>query len=113
MDIEHLDDLPWSCVFVDEAHFAKNDYSRATEALHRIRHGCRFGLTGTVIQNSYNEMWTVLNWTNPGELGSLKQWKGFVTIPLSAGQSSSASNEVRATALVEYFSVCIEEVLIL
>jgi len=27
---------------------------------------CRIGLTGTAIQNNYDELWTLLNWTNPG-----------------------------------------------
>jgi SNF2 family DNA or RNA helicase len=60
----------------------------------------RFGLTGTAIQNNYIEMWTVLDWTNPGRLGSIRQWKGYVVQPLAAGQSSEASEEVRSKALV-------------
>ncbi|KAJ3572782.1 hypothetical protein NP233_g2852 [Leucocoprinus birnbaumii] len=82
-DIELLDNLAWSCVFVDE-----------------IACGRRFGLTGTTIQNSYQEMWTILDWTNPGRLGTPRQWHRFVVKPLTAGQSAAATEEERAEARV-------------
>ena len=60
----------------------------------------RFGLTGTTIQNSYLEMWTILDWTNPERLGTSKQWTGYVVRPLTIGQSAGATEDQRATALV-------------
>lgn len=64
----------------------------------------RFGLTGTAIQNSYNELWTILDWTNPGKLGTSKQWKGYVVKPLTIGQSTKATEEERSKALVSSFT---------
>ncbi|KAL0065440.1 hypothetical protein AAF712_007504 [Marasmius tenuissimus] len=69
------------------------------KAYHRFECTRRYGLTGTAIQNSYDELWTILDWTNPGYLGKLKQWRGYVTIPLQAGQSTSATEEERLKAL--------------
>lgn len=66
--------------------------------------GIRFGLTGTAIQNSYRELWTVLDWTNPGSVGTDKEWTTHVTKPLVIGQSASAKDEERARAKVR--SVC-------
>lgn len=85
---------------VDEAHRVKNPRSKITKAYHQFSCSRRFGLTGTAIQNSYNELWTILDWTNPGELGSTKQWKGFVIKPLTIGQSANATEEERTKALV-------------
>ncbi|KAG6329677.1 hypothetical protein ID866_9411, partial [Astraeus odoratus] len=68
-DIALLDDLAWSAVIVDEVHRVKNPRSKMTEAYHRFACQRRFGLTGTAIQNSYHELWTILDWTNPGRLG--------------------------------------------
>jgi SNF2 family DNA or RNA helicase len=99
-EIDLLDDLPWSCVFVDEVHRVKNSRSKITEAYHQFSCQRRFGLTGTAIQNSYLELWTILDWTNPGRLGSSKQWTGFVARPLTIGQSAGATEDQRATALV-------------
>ncbi|KDQ23841.1 hypothetical protein PLEOSDRAFT_1079122 [Pleurotus ostreatus PC15] len=97
--IDKLDTLPWSCVIVDEAHRLKSITSKLTQAFHQFACPRRIGLTGTAIQNSYDEMWTILDWTNPGRLGTRKQWKVLVAKPLAVGQSSGSSEEQRANAL--------------
>lgn len=99
-DIALLEDLPFSCVIVDEVHRVKNEVAKITVAFHQFNCARRFGLTGTTIQNSYKEMWTILDWTNPGRLGTARQWQGFVVKPLTAGQSAGAAEEERAKALV-------------
>ncbi|EDR09438.1 RAD26-like SNF2 family DNA-dependent ATPase [Laccaria bicolor S238N-H82] len=99
-DIALLEDLPFSCVIVDEVHRVKNEAAKITVAFHQFNCPRRFGLTGTTIQNSYKEMWTILDWTNPGRLGTSRQWQGFVVKPLTAGQSAGAAEEERAKALV-------------
>lgn len=99
-DIALLDDLAWSTIIVDEVHRVKNPRSKITEAYNQFSCMRRFGLTGTAIQNSYNELWTILDWTNPGKLGTTKQWKGYVVKPLTIGQSTKATEEERSKALV-------------
>jgi SNF2 family DNA or RNA helicase len=99
-DIAILNSLPWTCIMVDEVHRVKNISAKITQAYHQFTCNRRFGLTGTTIQNSYNEMWTILDWTNPGRLGTDKQWKGFVVKPLTIGQSAGSNEEERAKALV-------------
>ncbi|EIW76686.1 hypothetical protein CONPUDRAFT_63659 [Coniophora puteana RWD-64-598 SS2] len=99
-NIDKLEELAWSTIIVDEVHRFKNPSSKGTEAFNQFLCKCRFGLTGTAIQNSYNELWTILDWTNPGQLGTLRQWKGYVVQPLTIGQSSKASEEERTKALV-------------
>ncbi|KAF5345800.1 hypothetical protein D9756_010881 [Leucocoprinus leucothites] len=97
-DIDLLDTLAWNCVFVDEVHRVKNVSSKLTLALHQFTCRRRFGLTGTTIQNSYQEMWTILDWTNPGRLGTSRQWQKLVVKPLTTGQSVAATEEERAKA---------------
>ncbi|OAX33766.1 hypothetical protein K503DRAFT_699906 [Rhizopogon vinicolor AM-OR11-026] len=98
-DIALLDDLAWSAVFIDEAHRVKNPRSKITVAFNQFTCLRRFGLTGTTIQNSYMEAWTILDWTNPGRLGTSNQWKGYIVKPLTIGQSASATEEERTKAL--------------
>jgi DNA excision repair protein ERCC-6-like 2 len=63
----------------------------------------RIALTGTAIQNSYMELWTLLDWVNPGSVGTEKQWKKTVANPLAAGQARGCKEEerLRATATAE------------
>lgn len=102
-DIELLDELAWSLVIVDEVHKAKNHSSGTTKALHLFKSGLRFGLTGTAIQNSYMELWTILDWCNPKKLGTRAHWKKIVVTPLTIGQSAKASEEQRIKAIVGGF----------
>jgi hypothetical protein len=75
-DIDVLDTLAWTLVIVDECHRMKNPRAKLTEAFARFTHPrTRIGLTGTAIQNSYDELWTILDWTNPDRLGSHEEWE--------------------------------------
>lgn len=87
---------------MDEVHRVKKKSAKITIALNQFVCNRRFGLTGTTIQNSYDEMWAILDWTNPGRLGTAKQWKGYVVKPLTKGQSAGASEEERAKSLVGF-----------
>src|SRR5258708_3775363 len=58
----------------------------------------RIALTGTAIQNSYMELWTLLDWANPGSVGSEKQWKKTIAEPLAAGQARGCKEEERLRA---------------
>ncbi|KAJ3773127.1 P-loop containing nucleoside triphosphate hydrolase protein, partial [Lentinula raphanica] len=99
-DIDLLDDLKWSCIFVDEVHRAKNLASQISIALHRFECRCRFGLTGTAIQNSYDELHAILHWTDPSRLGMAKYWKKLISQPLRRGQSNTATDEEKAKAMI-------------
>ncbi|KAK4690180.1 DNA excision repair protein ERCC-6-like 2, partial [Lecanoromycetidae sp. Uapishka_2] len=41
--------------------------------------------------NSYDELWTLLNWTNPGKFGPISTWKQSISLPLKMGQSHDAT----------------------
>jgi DNA excision repair protein ERCC-6-like 2 len=101
-DIALLSDLPFSCIILDEVHNVKNPGSKTSIAFSTFDCKVRFGLTGTAIQNDYMELWTILDWTSPGMVGSRKQWRGFVARPLMEGQSKGASEEVRTKAMVSH-----------
>ncbi|KAJ7072771.1 RAD26-like SNF2 family DNA-dependent ATPase [Mycena amicta] len=94
-DIELLDDLAWSCIILDEAHNVKNKKAQTTLAYGQFECLRRFGLTGTAIQNSYDEFYTILDWTNPGKLGLPRDWSKWVTKPLLHGHSSTATEVQR------------------
>jgi len=55
---------------------------------------------GTAIQNNYTEFWTILNWSNPGRLGTLAQWNNWVTKPLIRARDTKATPEQVATGKV-------------
>lgn len=83
--------VEWDCVIADECHVIKGRRSETTQAMNEVNSLCRIGLTGTAIQNSYDELWTLLNWTNPGKFGPISTWKASISEPLKIGQSHDAT----------------------
>lgn len=83
--------VEWDVVIADECHQLKGRNSETTQSMNEINALCRIGLTGTAIQNSYDELWTLLNWTNPGKFGPISTWKQSISIPLKIGQSHDAT----------------------
>lgn len=84
--------IAWDCVVADECHQLKDRKTAITKAMNEVNALCRIGLTGTAIQNKYEELWTLLNWTNPGKFGSLTTWVSSICEPLRMGQSHDATN---------------------
>jgi SNF2 family DNA or RNA helicase len=83
--------VEWDCVVADECHIIKERSSETTKAMNIVNALCRIGLTGTAIQNKYEELWTLLNWTNPGKLGPVTTWRRTISEPLKIGQSHDAT----------------------
>jgi SNF2 family DNA or RNA helicase len=83
--------VPWDCIVADECHMLKERRSETTQAMNEVNALCRIGLTGTAIQNKYEELWTLLNWTNPGRFGPVSTWKASICEPLKLGQSHDAT----------------------
>ncbi|KAK1835459.1 P-loop containing nucleoside triphosphate hydrolase protein [Podospora conica] len=98
MTQEAVNEVEWDCVVADECHYFKGRRSEVTQAMDKVNALCRIGLTGTAIQNNYEELWTLLNWTNPGHFGPLAEWKQVISKPLTIGQSHDANPEQLAVA---------------
>ncbi|KAI4120855.1 MAG: hypothetical protein LQ338_006717 [Usnochroma carphineum] len=92
MNKSEINMIEWDCVIADECHQIKGRRSETTQAMNEVNALCRIGLTGTAIQNSYDELWTLLNWTNPGKFGPISTWKTTISEPLRMGQSHEATN---------------------
>ncbi|KAG8627363.1 hypothetical protein KVT40_004846 [Elsinoe batatas] len=98
---EHMEEMnmvDWDACIADECHQIKERKAEITKAMDKINALCRIGLTGTAIQNKYEELWTLLNWTNPGRFGPLAVWKASIANPLKVGQSHDATVAQLATA---------------
>jgi SNF2 family DNA or RNA helicase len=68
-DAESLATVPWARLVADEAQAIKNPVSEAARALMRIPAAHKLALTGTPVENGLGDLWSILNFTNPGLLG--------------------------------------------
>ena len=90
--------VSWDCVIADEVHGIKERTSQNSQAMNNVNALCRIGLSGTAIQNKYEELWTLLNWANPGCVSTIANWKTAICVPLKMGQSHDATMSQLAKA---------------
>jgi superfamily II DNA or RNA helicase len=69
-DIDALAEQSWSRVVLDEAQAIKNPASETAQQLRRIPAGSRLALTGTPIENGVGDLWAILDFANPGLVGT-------------------------------------------
>lgn len=72
--------LKWNVIIADEIQYSKNPGSRITNALKILQSNFRLAMTGTPVENSYIELWNIVDWVSPGLLGSLASFKGKYTV---------------------------------
>lgn len=60
-DEASLQPLQWNCAVFDEVHKIKGRKAKMTAAANAIATPRRYGLTGTVMQNNFEELFTLLD----------------------------------------------------
>jgi SNF2 family DNA or RNA helicase len=69
-DIEALSRRRWSRVVLDEAQAIKNPANETSQQLRRLQARSKIALTGTPIENGLGDLWSILDFTNPGLVGT-------------------------------------------
>jgi SNF2 family DNA or RNA helicase len=81
-DIDELAGFRWNRVVLDEAQAVKNSLSRGAKAVRRLEAGHRVALTGTPVENRLAELWSIMDFLNPGLLGSSEVFRTRYAIPV-------------------------------
>jgi superfamily II DNA or RNA helicase len=84
-DAELLSSVAWDTVVLDEAQAIKNPDSQLARAAYKLRGGWRVSLSGTPIENRLDELWSQLNFVNPGLLGARRDFATRWEQPIVAG----------------------------
>jgi len=95
-DIEELAGYPWRRVVLDEAQAIKNSLSQASKAARRLTADHRVALTGTPVENRLAELWSVIDFVNPGLLGTPEQFRARYSIPVERHGMTEPAQRLRA-----------------
>ena len=95
-DGDLLSARPWRRVVLDEAQTVKNSASRQAAAVRRIPADHRIALTGTPVENRLAELWSVMDFVNPGLLGSMSTFRTRYAIPVERYGQSEPAETLRA-----------------
>lgn len=78
--------ISYSAVILDEAQHIKNPDSQNARAACGLKAAARFVLTGTPVENSLRDLWSLFEFLQPGLLGSRKDFKERYEVPLDSPQ---------------------------
>jgi len=80
----------WPLVILDEAQTLKNPASQMAKVLRDIPASGRLALTGTPLENSLQDIWTLIDWVNPGLLGDRKRFQTLFRTPIEKHGDAAA-----------------------
>ncbi len=81
-DIKEYEELEFSYCFADEAQYIKNPKTLNAKTIKRIRASRCFALSGTPIENSLSELWSIFDFVMPGYLFSNQQFQKIYEKPI-------------------------------
>jgi len=90
-----LGQVRWHRVVLDEAQNVKNPRTRRARALRSLRSSRRLALTGTPLENRLLELWTLMDFLNPGLLGSRKAFRRLLAGPIEREADGDALARLR------------------
>ncbi|XP_020287308.1 DNA repair and recombination protein RAD54B-like isoform X2 [Pseudomyrmex gracilis] len=108
-----ISEITFDLIVCDEGHRLKNSNVKAAKLLHEMECKRRIILTGTPIQNDLKEFYALVDFVNPGILGTSVEYKSYYEDPIVASQCPRADEEIlslgneRATELHERTKVFI------
>ena len=81
--IDEFSQKQWHCVVIDEAHGFKNPDSKRSQAIQKLQSTHRLALTGTPVENKASELWSIVDWLNPGYLGPKTSFSQYTKLARS------------------------------
>jgi len=94
-DSEPLGAIRWGWLVLDEAQQVKNPGTKAARAVRALQAERRVALTGTPVENRLAELWSIMQFLNPGLLGSRQSFRERFGRPIEVDQDADATNQLR------------------
>ena len=96
-DRETLEAIEWHRIVLDEAQNIKTREAKQTRAIRGLRARHRVALTGTPVENRLSELHSILDFLNPGLLGSASSFREQFATPIERWRDGAAAARLRGT----------------
>ncbi len=90
-DTAHLAEVRWGRIVLDEAQQIKNPGTATARAVRSLEADRRVALTGTPVENRLAELWSIMQFLNPGLLGSLASFTDRFSRPIERDTDEQAT----------------------
>ena len=95
-DLKTLSGVDWQGVVLDEAQNIKNPTAKQSQAVRELPAGFRIALTGTPVENKLTELWSILDFLNPGFLGNRNFFQKRFAAPIEKYGDRESLNILRS-----------------
>lgn len=102
-DIEFYEekDYQFRYIIADEAQYLKNSNTQNAKSIKKIKADARYALTGTPIENSLAELWSIFDFIMPGYLFTYRKFKNMYETPIVKDKDEKAITKLKM--LIEPF----------
>ena len=101
IDIYKEKDYQFKYIIADEAQYLKNSNTKNAKAIKQIKAETRYALTGTPIENSLAELWSIFDFIMPGYLFTYRKFKNIYETPIVKENDEKAMQKLKM--LIEPF----------
>ena len=95
MEIYRREDILFKFQIADEAQYIKNSNTQNAKSLKTINAQTKYALTGTPIENSLAELWSIFDYIMPGYLFTYKKFKQLYEIPIMRDNDQEAMEKLK------------------
>lgn len=94
-DANFLTEIPFSGIILDEAQNIKNSQTKQSQTTRRLKGDYRIALTGTPVENNIGDIWSIMEFLNPGFLGTQAGFKRKFFLPIQISQDKEAISRLK------------------
>ncbi|PCC54634.1 hypothetical protein CIK59_03760 [Brevibacterium aurantiacum] len=87
LDAQAFRSIVWDTFVLDEAQFVKNRTAKVHTAAKGIQARFRLAITGTPMENSLTDLWSLYSITSPGLLPGIEKFRREIVLPIESGES--------------------------
>ncbi|NET01637.1 MAG: DEAD/DEAH box helicase [Sphaerospermopsis sp. SIO1G1] len=95
-DIKSLQTMNWQMIVLDEAQNIKNSDSKQSQSVRKLETNFRVALTGTPVENRLQELWSILDFLNPGYLGNKQFFQRRFVMPIEKYGDTDSLTQLRS-----------------
>ncbi|CAN5596994.1 DEAD/DEAH box helicase [soil metagenome] len=94
-DRQHLQQIAWAGVILDEAQNIKNNMTKQSVAARSLKSRYRVALTGTPVENTVADLYSIMEFLNPNFLGSSMSFRDNFLIPIQVLRDRYAEQRLK------------------
>lgn len=95
-DLSFLQQIAWAGVVLDEAQSIKNPDTRQAQSARSLKAEYRIALTGTPVENAVTDLWSIMEFLNPGLLGGRTAFRQRFQIPIQRHGDAESMARLRS-----------------